>query len=439
MQVDGRGTDAPGNQQSPVFIDVFAGCGGLSLGLMRAGWRGLFAVEKDAMAFATIDKNLMGNNSRFHFEWPEWLDRKATTIEDLIACNGDNLRALRGKVDLLAGGPPCQGFSSAGRRMRQDPRNAMLKRYLELVELIHPRILVIENVPGITYDFQADQPGEPRRNFANELKAMLEPRYNVQTSFLAAPDFGLPQVRRRFFLVGLAKDASFPREAEVFTMLASSREAFLSARGLTAKTSAADAISDLQVALFGTRPSPDSNGFEAIVAGPPTSPYQRLMKDGHVGPVPDTRLARHSAEIKHRFELITHACSEADRRHVQLSASMRKDFGLKKKATRVMDPSRPSPTITSMPDDLIHYSEPRTLSVRENARLQGFPDWFGFAGKYTTGGDRRKMEVPRFTQVANAVPPLLAEAIGEVLLAIATKQKQRRAAPVLIKQAEPTF
>lgn len=435
MQVDGWRTELPNNQQSPTFIDVFAGCGGLSLGLMRAGWRGLFAVEKDAMAFATIEKNLMGNNSRFHFEWPEWLDKKAMAIEELIACNGDNLRALRGKVDLLAGGPPCQGFSSAGRRVRQDPRNAMLRHYLELVELVHPRILVIENVPGITYDFQADQPGQPRRNFANELKAMLEPRYNVQTSFLAAPEFGLPQVRRRFFLVGLAKDA-FPREADVFTVLASSREAFLAARGLTVRTSAADAISDLQVALFGTRPCPDSNGFEAIVAGPPTSPYQRLMKDGHVGPVPDTRLARHSAEIKRRFELITHACSEAGRRHVQLSASMRKDFGLKKKATRVMDSSRPSPTITSMPDDLIHYAEPRTLSVRENARLQGFPDWFGFAGKYTTGGDRRRIEVPRFTQVANAVPPLLAEAIGEVLFAIT--RKQRGVAPALVTQAEPT-
>jgi DNA (cytosine-5)-methyltransferase 1 len=94
---------------------------------------------------------------------------------------------------------------------------------------------------------------------------------------------------------------------------------------------------------------------------------------------------------------------------------MRARFGLKKMALRVLDPDRPSPTITSMPDDLLHYSEPRTLTVRENARLQTFPDWYSFQGKYTTGGHLRKQEVPRFTQVANAVPPLVARAIGEAL------------------------
>ena len=82
----------------------------------------------------------------------------------------------------------------------------------------------------------------------------------------------------------------------------------------------------------------------------------------------------------------------------------------------MLDPDGPSPTITSMPDDLIHYRESRTLTVRENARLQSFPDSFVFKGKYTTGGDRRKREVPRFTQVANAVPPLVAEAIGLALI-----------------------
>ena len=75
-------------------------------------------------------------------------------------------------------------------------------------------------------------------------------------------------------------------------------------------------------------------------------------------------------------------------------------------------------TVTTLPDDMIHYAEPRILTVRENARLQTFPDWFSFKGKYTTGGHRRKYECPRYTQVGNAVPPLLAEAIGETLLTI---------------------
>ena len=91
---------------------------------------------------------------------------------------------------------------------------------------------------------------------------------------------------------------------------------------------------------------------------------------------------------------------------------MREQLGIRKLTTRVLDPDLPAPTVTSMPDDLLHYREPRTLTVRENARLQTFPDWFRFCGKYTTGGHLRRLEVPRFTQVANAVPPLLAEILG---------------------------
>ena len=81
-----------------------------------------------------------------------------------------------------------------------------------------------------------------------------------------------------------------------------------------------------------------------------------------------------------------------------------------------------------MPDDLLHYSEPRTLTVRENARLQTFPDWYSFQGKYTTGGHLRKQEVPRFTQVANAVPPLAARAIGEMLTDLLRAKPTRPAA-----------
>jgi DNA (cytosine-5)-methyltransferase 1 len=80
-----------------------------------------------------------------------------------------------------------------------------------------------------------------------------------------------------------------------------------------------------------------------------------------------------------------------------------------------MSPDLPSPTVTTLPDDIIHYAEPRILTVREHARLQSFPDWFGFEGPYTSGGARRKIACPRYTQVGNAVPPLLAEAIAEML------------------------
>ena len=139
----------------------------------------------------------------------------------------------------------------------------------------------------------------------------------------------------------------------------------------------------------------------------------------------DLRLARHAKNIAQRFQEIIHISHAEGRLNTSISNEVRERFGLKKRALRVLDPDRPSPTITSMPDDLLHYSEPRTLTVRENARLQSFPDWYSFQGKYTTGGHLRKKEVPRFTQVANAVPPLVARAIGEMLVALmaeATKE-----------------
>ena len=91
-----------------------------------------------------------------------------------------------------------------------------------------------------------------------------------------------------------------------------------------------------------------------------------------------------------------------------------------------MDPDALSTTITTLPDDCMHYDEPRILSVRENARIQSFPDWFAFTGKYTTGGERRKSECPRYTQVGNAVPPIMAEIIGRFLIRLNREYDRNR-------------
>jgi len=405
-------------ESGPVFIDAFAGCGGLSLGLLKAGWRGLFAIEKDAFAFETLSSNLVGAGARHSFDWPDWLQAQPWTIEALMAEHGDELAALRGKVDLLAGGPPCQGFSSAGRRKTADPRNQMVERYMEFVDLVRPRVVLIENVRGITYDFVGWEHGD-RRNFAEELVARLGSLYHVYSDTIRCSEFGVPQGRPRFFLVGMLK-ANFDRLPEgddPFARLLASRSSFLAARSISAKVSSRQAISDLEAGRAGIGPSPDSKGYLAIRTGSPRTNFQRLMRDGYDGPVADTRLARHRPHIVARFTKIIRECKDAGRLAVQLNRAMREKHGIKKMATRVLDPSLPAPTITSMPDDLLHYDEPRTLTVRENARLQTFPDWFAFKGKYTTGGERRAREVPRFTQVANAVPPLIAEMWGEVLLA----------------------
>lgn len=151
--------------------------------------------------------------------------------------------------------------------------------------------------------------------------------------------------------------------------------------------------------------------------GPHDTAYQRLMNAG-VAPyqMDSMRLARHGEDVRARFKKILATSLATNRRGVNLSSDDRESFGMLKHRTVPMSPTQPAPTLTTLPDDILHYCDPRILTVRESARLQSFPDWFTFHGKYTTGGDRRKVECPRYTQVGNAVPPLLAMAIGAGIL-----------------------
>lgn len=400
---------------SPTFVDVFAGCGGLSLGLMSAGWRGVFAVERDGFAFETLKANLISRDKPYCFEWPEWLPQEPIGVAELLAAKRNELRGLAGKVDMLVGGPPCQGFSSAGRRDASDPRNRLVEAYLEMVKLIEPKVVLIENVRGITSDFKDEAAPEGTTNYAKWIISALSKRYEVATRMIDTSRFGVAQKRHRFFVVAIRRDV--PAVELPFDVLEASRTGFLRAKGIAAvPVSARLAISDLEVARNGTRASRDTDGFSEIAYRGPVTTYQLALNKSQCGPLGDTRLARHKPEIVARFREIIELCHAEGRLNTSLSPEMRASFGLRKCAIRVMDPEGPAPTVTSMPDDLIHYAEPRTLTVRENARLQSFPDWFEFHGKYTTGGHRRRREVPRFTQVANAVPPLMAEAIGLAIL-----------------------
>jgi DNA (cytosine-5)-methyltransferase 1 len=410
------------SDEAPLFVDAFAGCGGLSLGLMQAGLQGLFAIEKDEHAFATLRKNLGGRNRKHRFSWPTWLGKQAVAIETLIEEHRAELESLRGKVAVLAGGPPCQGFSSAGRRQADDPRNRLFRSYLELVLLLEPKVVLMENVRGFTMSFGQDAPVD---NYATELRSLLSERYVVHERLINLSAFGVPQQRTRYFLIALAPSLG---EVDPFEVIKARLPAFLRRQGLQTPVSAWAAISDLERDRGGTRPSTESRNFREIVPSRYRTLYQRLMSGGSK-PVGDLRLARHSAAIQKRFAEIIEICHAEGRLNVSVGSGIRARYGLKKQALRVLDPDLPSPTITSMPDDLLHYSEARTLTVRENARLQSFPDWFKFEGKYTTGGDRRRHEVPRFTQVANAVPPLAARAIGEALVEIIAAAKSAASRP----------
>ncbi len=424
----------PSSAPAPTFVDAFAGCGGLTLGLMRAGWRGLFAVEKDAFAFATLEANFLQSNSRHQFDWPKWLPKEACDVSALVETHAVKLRGMRGSVDLLAGGPPCQGFSSAGRRKPHDPRNQLFRDYVALVELLQPRMILLENVEGITYPFgEGEVPGKKadpgnlakRESYAEAIERTLGKSYHVFTSIVRCSGYGIPQSRPRFILIGYSKTVF--QEADInepFDQLDACKLAFLAKKGLKPRTTARQAISDLEIRRNGLIDGDGAPRFKSIGYKGPLSDYQKAMRDGYSGIPSDTRLARHRPDITTRFARIIAAMTKRDRLGIQLNAEQRKEFGVAKSTLRVLNPDTPAPTITSLPDDLLHYAEPRTLTVRENARLQTFPDWFVFKGKYTTGGDRRAREVPRFTQVANAVPPLLAELFGTVLgAALSTRQK----------------
>lgn len=400
------------------FVDAFAGCGGLSLGLMQAGLKGTFAIEHDEFAFETLRTNLMGKKARFKFAWPSWLPKEPISINAMLEEYEPQLKKLAGSVDLLVGGPPCQGFSSAGRRRHNDPRNKLFASYLEIVSLLKPKAVLIENVRGFTVDFEQKYRTD---NYARKLRKALEKQYEVHEEMLDLTAFGVPQARTRYFLIAFAPGIC---EENPFKLLRAYLPTYLRSLGLSAPVSSFSAISDLEIGRGGTQPSTESEGFEEICYTRPLTRYQKLMGGKGIKPT-DLRLARHSKEIEKRFEQIIELSHAEGRLNTTISDDVREMFGLKKRALRVLDPDRPSPTVTSMPDDLLHYQEPRTLTVRENARLQSFPDWFAFKGKYTTGGHLRRQEVPRFTQVANAVPPLAARAIGELLVDILVKAKEK--------------
>jgi len=389
-----------------VFVDAFAGCGGLSLGLFEAGLQGLFAIEHDSFAFETLSTNLLSSKGKHCFKWPAWLPKAAIGIDSLLSDHSNEMKGLCGRVDLLVGGPPCQGFSSAGRRQHDDPRNQLFKKYLELVTVLKPRAVLIENVRGFTADF--DKGKFSVKNYAHNLRAALSLNYDVYEDLIDLSLLGVPQARTRYFLLALARGTT---STNPFRELRRRAPGYLRSLGIHAPVSSWRAISDLEVARGGEKDSVDTRGFSEIRYLRPLTNFQKLMRKGSAYPT-DLRLARHSEKVANRFAEIIEISHADGRLNTALSSELRQRFGLRKTAIRVLDPERPSPTITSMPDDLIHYSEPRTLTVRENARLQSFPDWYVFKGKYTSGGIRRRREVPRFTQVANAVPPLAARAIG---------------------------
>ena len=391
-------------------IDLFAGCGGLSLGLYQAGWKGLFAIEQNDFAFATLKANLIDNKK--HFAWPKWLPQTPHDINEVLNNYGAELLALRGQVDLVAGGPPCQGFSMAGKRAEDDVRNQLVFSYIKFIDLVRPRVILFENVKGFTFAFDKNKTVKAEPYSVKVIKKLQELGYNVKPHIIDFSKYGVPQRRNRFILVGVQEECGSPELFE--SLLDTTKSSFLQGKGLNEYTSLEEAISDL-LRANGEAPTPDRKGFVSGKYGIAESNYQKLMRgdydETHV--LPDSHsFAKHTPEKAACFKsLLEHYPVRGKR----IDGNARKEWDIKQRGITVLDPDAISPTITGHPDDYLHYCEPRIMTVRECARIQSFPDWYEIKKKYTTGGKMRKIEVPRYTQIGNAIPPLFAELAGIVL------------------------
>ncbi|KAA1242900.1 DNA cytosine methyltransferase [Aquimarina sp. RZ0] len=398
------------------YIDLFAGCGGLSLGLFNSGhWKGKFAVEKSPDAFKTLEYNLIENNN--HFDWPNWLPKSNHDINKVIKNYPKQLKELRNKIDLVAGGPPCQGFSTAGRRVENDNRNRLIISYIKFIRLVQPKVIFFENVKGFTQQFDRNKiRGRVYSEYVQkELKKSSKVKdfegYNVYGELVDFSEFGIPQKRTRFILVGIRKDIAKDKSPkDFFDLIKSNRTEFLSKKGISLISTLEDAISDLL--RINEIQSPDFKNFKEGLYNPIQSHYQRLLKGGLKGPLPDShRFSNHSELTKERFKFILKYAE----RNKTVSKEIKQRFNLKKHTVIPLDGKLPTPTITTLPDDYVHYCEPRIFTVREYARIQSFNDWYEFKGKYTTGGKQRTKEVPRYSQIGNAIPPLFGEQSALVL------------------------
>lgn len=404
------------------FIDLFAGCGGLSLGLERAGFTPLLVNELNPDALSTY---LL--NRRDEFPW--LCDNNVSNVKDLVLNEKvlDGFRSsikkdfgvdiYKGQLDLICGGPPCQGFSGLGIRRsysvekKQLPSNYLYQDMAFLVNKIRPKIFLFENVRGLLSSRWTDK-GEKGEIFRDVLKTFRDiGAYHVRYKLVHAKDYGVPQNRPRILIVGLRKDI-FPEPMGI------SDDAVL-AGFLPKPIGGYPTIEELLSDLVDTR----------YVRGTVTNTYPRApqntvqkqlrtKRDGTVfaagDAVSEMEYSNHSDYIVEKFTEMIRNGGEIPER-----------FKTKKFAQKVLPRTwgKEGPTITacSAPDDYVHFCQPRSLTVREWARLQTFPDWYVFAGKRTTGGLRRAgnprkglfdRELPKYTQIGNAVPVELAYNIG---------------------------
>lgn len=378
------------------MIDLFAGAGGLSEGLKEAGFESLYANEIVPQYAQTHRENHPDT----------WVDGRDIRLVDAKAVRRQ-LEIARGELDLLAGGPPCQGFSiNAPSRRSDDHRNHLFKEYLRFVEEFKPRSILIENVPGIV-SFSG---GATLDAILSSLETL---GYDTDVQILYAPNFGVPQTRWRAIVIGLRDgeassafpDATHHAPMRVnFTSKYAGRDivAMQGATTLPKFVTVKDALGDLPQLVNG-----ETGILRKSYASEPQNSYQTVLRAGSEG-VFNHEAPRLSTLNMERFSHIPAGGNWTDIPHALLpkgmQAARRSDHT--KRYGRV-DPDGLASTILTKCDPhwgaYIHYAQDRTFTVREAARIQSFPDSYVFTGS----------RVDQYAQVGNAVPPLLAAAVGQ--------------------------
>ncbi len=333
----------------PTFVDAFAGAGGLSLGMRNAGFDSLYAFDLDPLSCTTHRNNLQGVV-------------ECRSIDDVRA---DKLLRRVGSPDVVVGGPPCQGFSTQRRGQPTDVRNDLVTRYFHFALAMRPRVIIMENVPGVLGS-------RGRLHMKQVTQLCLDNGYDLTSSIVDAVMFGVPQHRRRAVIVAWDPSSAKPFEFAEMKLCES----------------------DVTVrAAIGDLPTPPDNYMEH----PQFANHIRVRMSARnierIGYVPQ---GGGRLDVPEHLRLPCHR--DSDHRHLDVYGRLTWD--------------QPSGTITAMFDNFTrgrfaHPSEDRNITNREGARLQSFPDWYVFSGP--------KKDVAR--QIGNAVPPLLAQALGTRVLA----------------------
>jgi len=341
------------NKLKPTVIDLFSGCGGLSYGFIEAGYDVVLGIDHWQDAIKTFEKNhknSIGLVAELLNETPKEISKK-TGVK---------------KADIIIGGPPCQGFSIAGKRIVDDERNQLYKTFVNFVEFYKPQAFLMENVPNIV----SIGNGIVRNNIIDDFEKL---GYNVVNKVLLASEFGVPQNRKRAFFIGT-------KGKEIFKFPEIKNHKFVSS---------SEAISDLTEKSIS-----DGTKYPLKVK----SEYQEKIRNGSKG-LFNHEITNHKDQT---IEIISMVPDGGN--YKSLPEFLHKTRKVNIAWTR-LNSKKPSFTIDTGHRHHFHYKFNRVPTVRESARIQSFPDTFIFLGSKTS----------QYKQVGNAVPPLLAEVLAKSL------------------------